>query len=163
VDYPDGEPSPLDDVLACLAAGLDTASGGYWDGTGIRSSTAAAHPQKLAALGAVDDGDAVTVDYTWWGDADLDGVIDSNDYDKIDRAWGLWTAHGITPDEGFCWAVGDFNYDRIINSNDYDLIDRAWALSGDAALRDGTPAAMPEPATLALLAIGGLALLARRG
>jgi len=115
-----GGPSPFDGILADLATGCN---GGAWDGPGIVSSAAADDPQSLTALGVLDDGEKVVVDYCWAGDANLDGVM---------------------------------------NSHDYDIIDRAWLLSGGAPLGGGTPTATPEPATLALPAVGGLALLRRR-
>jgi len=96
------------------------------------------------------------------GDFNLDGDLDSNDYDLIDRTWLLWTTQGMVPEGGFRWAVGDFNYDGSINSNDYDKIDRAWLLSGGVPVGIGTPTPTPEPATLALLAAGGMVLLLRR-
>jgi len=58
--------------------------------------------------------------------------------------------------------VGDFDGDGTIDSNDYDLIDKAYMLSAGGPAGSGTPAPTPEPATLALVAIGGLALLRRR-
>ena len=151
--------SPFGAIYADVTSGCN---GGTWDGPGITSSAAPAHPQGLAALGVLDDGEKVIVDYTWAGDANLDGVLDSNDYDRIDTAWVLWRAEGIVPEGGFRWAVGDFDYDNTIDSNDYDLIDRAWTLSGGAPLGGNAPVPTPEPATLALLAAGALALLARK-
>jgi len=104
------------------------------------------------------------VAYAWYGDANLDGVVDTNDYDRINTNWLLWTAEGTVPAGGFRWAVGDFNYDGTIDTNDYDLINNAWLLSGSAPLGGlGAPVPTPEPATLALLGLGlGVLLLRRR-
>ncbi len=150
--------TPFNEILADVASGC---GGGSWDGEGITSSDAAADTHRVTALGVIDDGEKVVVDYVWYGDTNLDGIVNSNDYDKIDTAWMLWTHEGRVPDGGFRWAVGDFNYDGTINSNDYDTIDRAWILSAGAPLGGASAAPIPEPATLALLAVGGL-LLARR-
>jgi len=165
VDYPSGA-SPFDAVAAWVASGC---SGGAWDGPGIASGAAAAHAQDLTALGVIDNSDpdvkigglshldgvpvdptSVLVKYTWWGDANLDGVVDSNDYDMIDNAWLLWTQEGKAPEGGFRWAVGDFNYDGVIDSNDYDRIDSAWLLQG-GALGGGEPVAATTPSAPARL------------
>jgi len=146
--------SPFAQVASWIACGC---SGGAWDGQGITSSAAAAHPQGLTAVGVVDNSDTetgigdlttfggVAVDetsvlarYTWWGDANLDGIVDSNDYDRIDTNWLLRTQEGRLPDGGFRWAVGDFDYDGTIDSNDYDKIDNAWLLSEGAPVAAGT-------------------------
>ena len=163
VDYAEAGPSLLPDIMAWLAAGLNLPSG-YWDGFGLTSSAATSHPQGLTAVGVIDNSDpnvkiggltefaGVPVDetsvlaaYTWWGDANLDGVVDSNDYDMIDTAWLLWKNEGRVPEGGFRWAVGDFNYDGTINSNDYDKIDNAWILSQGAPVAAGAPAPASEP------------------
>jgi len=171
--------SPFTAILAQVAAGC---SGGAWDGAGVTSSHAATHPQALTAVGVIDNSDpeigigglaafagapvdatSVLVGYTWYGDANLDGVVDSNDYDRIDSNWLLWTAEGRLPPGGFRWAVGDFNYDGTIDSNDYDKIDNAWLFSNGAPLSGGSPPApTPEPATLALVGFGLVAGLLRR-
>jgi len=36
----------------------------------------------------------------YYGDLNLDGVVDSNDYDRIDTNWLLWTQEGRMPDGG---------------------------------------------------------------
>ena len=154
----DGE-SPFEEIHASAASGYH---GGAWDGTGIHSSAAADDPQGLTAVGVIDDGEKVLVKYTWYGDANLDGVLDTNDYDRINTNWLLWTQEGLVPEGGFRWAVGDFNYDGTIDTNDYDKINNAWLLSGGAFLGGGVPVPTPEPATLALLAAGGLVLLRRK-
>jgi len=179
VDYTGGA-NPFAEIAAWVTSGYRDGPTGYWDGPGITSSEAAAHPRDLTALGVIDNSDpdikiggladlegepvsaeSVLVKYTWWGDANLDGVVDSNDYDMIDNAWLLWTSQGTVPNGGFRWAVGDFDYDGTINSNDYDKIDNAFLLQS-GALGSEAPIPTPEPATLALLAIGALAAARRR-
>jgi len=157
-----------------------------WEGTGITSAEARDNSQLTTGLAIIANDDplsetsppkvgglshlegvpvdptSILIKYTWTGDANLDGVINSNDYDLIDTAWMLWSNEGRVPEGGFRYAVGDFNYDGIINSNDYDMIDRAWVLSEGAPCGGGAPLPTPEPATLSLLALGGLALVRRR-
>jgi len=63
---------------------------GYWDGPGIISSTAATDPNGLTSVGVIDNaefgytdfagifglvGTEILVKYTWYGDADLNGVV----------------------------------------------------------------------------------------
>jgi autotransporter-associated beta strand protein len=190
-------PSPMPQVIYWIQTGLNWGAG-RWEGNGITSS-AAAEPQGLTAIGVLDNMDAglggrdaflgenvdptsILARYTWWGDANLDGVVNSHDYDLIDRNWILWTQEGVVPEGGFRWGVGDFNYDGLINSHDYDLIDRAWLLQGaplsagaaptDVALLPPemdividlppTYGTVPDPATVALLDLGILGLLSRR-
>ncbi|HUU91178.1 MAG TPA: PEP-CTERM sorting domain-containing protein [Phycisphaerae bacterium] len=160
-----------------VASGYD---GGTWQGNGIRSSAAAAQPQSLTAVGIIDNNDtetgiggltefagelvsleSVLAACTWWGDANLDGILDSNDYDRVDTNFAR-VQQGTVPDGGFRWAVGDFDGDGAIDSNDYDLIDNAFVNSAGGPVSSGAPVPTPEPATLALLAIGALALLRRR-
>ena len=152
---PRGGPSPLADVTTWVRAGLNAPSG-YWDGNGITSSAAAAEADRLTAVGILDNADpevggktefagqavdatSVLVKYTWWGDANLDGVVNSNDYDRIDSNWLFYGNDQGTPPGGFRWAVGDFNHDGRIDSNDYDKIDTAWLLSGGTVLGGDDP------------------------
>jgi len=176
VDYTGGA-SPFEAMADWVASGYD---GGTWQGTGIRSSAAAAHSQGLTAVGIIDNSDpetgigglaefagetvsleSVLATYTWWGDANLDGILDSNDYDRVDTNYVLWTKDGTVPDGGFRWAVGDFDGDGTIDSNDYDLIDKAYMLSAGGPAGSGTPVPTPEPASAALV-MAGLAWVARR-
>ncbi len=163
IDYTGGA-SPHTQVAAWIADGrADDA----WDGTGVTSSEAAADVQRLTAVGVIDNSDSqlgigglttfagVTVDetsvllgYVWYGDANLDGVIDTNDYDRINTNWLLWTQEATVPAGGFRWAVGDFTYDGTLDTNDYDKINNAWLLqTGPLDAPGASDAAAPEPLT----------------
>ena len=156
---------------------------GSWQGSGgILSSAAAADSTHLTALGVIlntADGSTpiystfdgvsvgasdVLVKYTYYGDATLDGRVDGSDYSRIDNGY---LSH-LTG-----WLNGDFNYDGIINGSDYTLIDNAFNTQGARILAEvavqtaqiagtGASSAVPEPATLGLLGIGAVGLLARR-
>jgi hypothetical protein len=101
----------------------------------------------------------VLVKYTYFGDADLDGAVTTNDYFQIDNGF-LGSKTG--------WINGDFDYDGAVTTNDYFLIDNAFLGQGAAlaALGSAEPlsgvTAVPEPASLGGLAFAGGYLLARR-
>ena len=119
----------------------------------------------------------VLVKYTYFGDANLDGKVDGADYGRIDAGYNSQsTATRLTG-----WYNGDFNYDGKVDGSDYTLIDNAFNTQGPqitSSVADGgsvlaaatseiapvtaAGAAVPEPATVGLLAVGGLGLLVRR-
>jgi autotransporter-associated beta strand protein len=163
-------------------------AGGTWQGTGgITSSMAANDNTHLTALGVIQnsadgslsgaaiytsfDGQTVAntdvlVKYTYYGDADLSGTVDGTDYSRIDNGFASRsTAHPLSG-----WFNGDFNYDGVIDGSDYTLIDNAFNtqganISAQVAAQIGSGsvgAAVPEPATLSLLAIGAVGVLGRR-
>ncbi len=94
--------------------------------------------------------------YTYGGDANLDGVVNGDDYFQIDSA---------SPGSSG-WFNGDFNYDGVINGDDYFVIDSNFAAQGAAFPTSGGAlagvTAVPEPASMSVLAIAASALLARR-
>ncbi|HYO10072.1 MAG TPA: hypothetical protein VER17_13970 [Tepidisphaeraceae bacterium] len=63
-------------------------------------------------------GSAVLVKYTHSGDADLNGIVDGDDYFLLDAHVGVPPAVARP-----IWFHGDFNYDGKINGDDYFLID----------------------------------------
>ena len=161
---------------------------GTWNGTGISSTTAALDGTQLSAIGVIlnddlnggaiydtfagqsVDANTILVTLTSYGDADLNGAIDSTDYSLIDNGFNF----GLSG-----WLNGDFNYDGTINSADYALIDNAFGLLGGPSAPEmvalhaasfGQPyldalaslQAVPEPSTFALLAVGAAGLLLRR-
>ncbi len=111
-------------------------AGGRWTGPGLASSAAAADSTHLTALGVMQDvgadgttpldtsfdGQAVSasdvlVKYTYYGDLNLDGVVNAADYLRIDAGYVLKRAG---------WANGDLNGDGVVDGSDYTLMDNAF-------------------------------------
>ena len=114
-------------------------NGGLWTGaSGITSSAAplAGNTAIGVAPGATAfDGQTVTntdvlVKYTYYGDANLDGQVNSTDYTMIDNS--------VNQDINTGWQNGDFNYDNNINGDDYSLIDNAFNTQNVAASQAAT-------------------------
>ncbi|MFW6146610.1 MAG: dockerin type I domain-containing protein, partial [Planctomycetota bacterium] len=78
-----------------------------------------------------------------YGDANDDGRVDLDDFVLLKRNFGA--------DDSATWAMADFNGDRRVDLDDFAILKTHF----------GT-AAVPEPATLALGALGGLAIRRRR-
>jgi dockerin type I repeat protein len=117
----------LSTITRWLKTGLN-APKGYWNGKGIISSSAAGDTRYLTTLGAelsnVSSFDGVgtsptnvLVKYTYYGDANLDGVVNGADYQQIDNGFGLHLTG---------WANGDFNYDGVVNGSDFSLLDNTF-------------------------------------
>ena len=138
IDVAPDAPLPLDSVRSLLSAGRN---GGDWLGTGGVTSSrlnATNDPTRTHAFAYADgsllpdsyrqfpqlpppgtitiDTSSILIRYTLYGDANLSGAIDSDDYTLLDRAYArsLSDAH---------WQDGDFNYDGAVDANDYLLID----------------------------------------
>jgi hypothetical protein len=92
------------------------------------------------------------------GDADLDGDVDLADLGNLAGAYGLTS--------GATWAMGDFDGDGDVDLVDLGNLATYYGYGAPAPLNFAADAAsyglVPEPATLALLCLGGLALLRRR-
>ncbi len=84
------------------------------------------------------------------GDANADDCVDWLDYTVWADHYGLRGAAGFA-DGG--WAVGNFNDDDVVDDADYAVWEGNYGYGG---------AASPEPAAMMLLAVGALALGARR-
>ncbi len=98
-----------------------------------------------------DGSDSTFVDLTFqvgptlMGDVDLSGYVDDDDLSILLANWNLYAD----------WTTGDLDQNGFVADNDLSLILASW--------NDGTPpldgSAVPEPTTLVLLAVGGLALI----
>ncbi len=172
------------DLSALTAQAKAGLSGGFdWNGTGLTSTTARDDSNFATAVGVIqnddggggaiysswpagaDSGGAVSVSqtdvlikYTYYGDADLDGMVTSGqDYDL----WLFGKSGG-----GTGWEFGDFDYDgSITGANDYDLWLYGKSVSAGNPLGGGGGVQpVPEPSTLLLAALGlaGVAAFARR-
>ncbi len=85
------------------------------------------------------------------GDANLDGLVDVGDL-------GILAGNWETTEAVVTWDMGDFNGDGLVDVGDLGILAGRW----DQSLPTGSIQPIPEPATLSLLAIGGLAVLRRK-
>lgn len=149
-------------------------SNGAWNGTGIRSTAAANAPPLTRALGFAQASDlgvtewgghavapmATIIQYTRMGDANLDLVVDSDDFNRLAANFGL---------AGKFWSQGDFNFDQVVSSHDFNLLASNFGLSAgpDGVVDPGDwaalAAAVPEPSGALLVLAGAAVSLLRPG
>ncbi|MGA2440912.1 MAG: dockerin type I domain-containing protein [Tepidisphaeraceae bacterium] len=168
---------PISSIIAQIRSGYNN---GNWNGTGIISTAAQLKHNGLTyGLGYADSADAgnpanvpsgqIEVKYALLGDANFDGKVNLADFTIL-------SANFNQPVTG--WDQGDFNYDGKVNAADFiDLaanfnqVASGAASAGDVAALDAFAAAnglslptssVPEPASLGLLTLGALGVLARR-
>ena len=123
--------------LAATQARINSGrAGGAWNGTGLTSTSARDANPKNKTLGAIESADfkliyggaalfagesidttAVLVKFTYYGDADFNGLVNFDDYSRIDGGF-LNNRSG--------WLNGDFDGNGLINFDDYSLIDFAF-------------------------------------
>ena len=97
-------------------------------------------------------GNQVQVKYTGdaaciMGDVNCSGLVDDDDLSLLLANWNIGTT----------WGTGDLNENGTVNDDDLSLLLANWGAGSAAA-----PEAVPEPMTITLLALGGLALIRRR-
>ena len=129
---------PIAGLVSQLQQGYN---GGGWDGPLINSSAAA--ESDATGVGIIESADyiaanannvfaghtvdstAVLMKYTYYGDTDLNGVVNFDDYARRQRLQQPRTG----------WFNGDFDYSGSINFDDYALIDLAFNTQSGTLVR----------------------------
>ena len=166
VDYLPGA-SPIDEVASLIRFGY---AGGSWNGSGIDSSTAAsmaASPHRTAlgygeasALGVGSfagqtvDSTSLLVRYTFTGDANLDGKVDTLDFNALAANFG---------GSGKVWSQADFNFDGVVDTLDFNNLAANFGqqLPAQSPISIGATL-VPEPDAMLWLVVLGLATRWRR-
>ncbi|HEY1683593.1 MAG TPA: autotransporter-associated beta strand repeat-containing protein, partial [Tepidisphaeraceae bacterium] len=121
VDYGSSGTDPATTIQSLITSG---SNGGVWNGPGITGASRTATSLGYADinngedvrvsgnwLGQAVDTYSVVVAFTWLGDLNLDGVVDSTDL-------GLMGLPGTAD-----WYHGDLNYDGKVNADDWSLFE----------------------------------------
>lgn len=145
--------SPIANVRGLLQTGYNN---GPWNGSGIVTSNGTAsgfaigYGEASAMFttfpavfsGQTVDNTTLLLRFTRFGDATLDGTVNSDDFNLLATNFGLTSKF---------WRDGDFNYNGTVNSDDFNLLAGNFGLSASAG--GPTPddwamfaAAVPEPA-----------------
>jgi hypothetical protein len=160
--------SPAVTIRSYLVSGFNQ---GNWNGAGIDSSAAHADTTFRTALGYNDTGSSIIVKYTYYGDSNLDGVVNTTDFQMF--------IDGLVAASGSSWSQGDYTYDGKVDlGNDFDLFlvgyltnggalgALAGAIVGDAQLSVSQKAQLmalvPEPGGLMALGLAGVLILRRK-
>jgi len=175
IDYSGLATAPIiGSIAAWIASGYNHNT---WTGIGITSSTAAGNLGKygIGYAASSDPGNPaglssgqIEIKYTLLGDTNLDGKVNGTDFTILATNFNQ---------SGKAWDQGDFNYDGKVNGSDFLLLasnfnqsasgsavagDDLAALDAFAAANGMSLASVPEPASMGLILVAGLGVLARR-
>ena len=151
-------------------------NGGSWQGgAGITSSTAAAavgsaHETAVGIAAASDvfttptifmgasiTPNSVLIRYTYVGDTNVDGTVDTLDFARLIGGFGTPAAPGANVGH---WSLGDFDYNGQIDSTDFTRFVTNFGLTITPGQLPAFGSVVPEPAAAGLLALAPL--LSRR-
>jgi alpha-amylase len=154
-------------VLNGYAGGIDTTKTGIISTSGQQAggtTILALFDNSLAGFADYPSGSgnsiaagAIVGKYTYIGDTNWDGQVTPQDYTATDSNLGT------SVDPAISWFYGDTNFDGNIDPTDYAGIDGALGLGqGNPLAVAGAPVSVPEPSSVLLFTLTGLAALARR-
>lgn len=168
VEYTPADAEPFDSIRAAIVSGYNGGGVNAWTGNGITTSNgnsgqfgigyaeASALTTIPPIFGSV-DATAVLFRYTRYGDADLNAIVNLEDFNRLAANFGA---------AGVLWSQGDFNYDGAVTLADFNRLAGNFGLA--AAASGPTPedwsalaAAVPEPSVTGLL-LTALPLVRRR-
>ncbi len=179
INYGSGS-DPIASIVAAIQTGY---TNGTWTGNGIISSSAQVNTNGLRyGVGFADGADGVVVGlssgqielkYTLLGDANLDGSVNGSDFSILAANFGLGRTN---------WDQGNFLFSSSVNGSDFSALAANFGQGDSGADSSVTPAdiaaldafaaanglplptiaAVPEPASLGLLATGALYFTRRR-
>ncbi|HEY1685556.1 MAG TPA: PEP-CTERM sorting domain-containing protein [Tepidisphaeraceae bacterium] len=140
--------SPLTTIRGYLQTGaLYSSTASLALGTTVGYAEATEIGQTSNFYGLPTNSTSLCLMYTYDGDLNMDGVVNSADYQLM--------LHG----NGSDWYNGDLNYDGKINADDWALFQLGLAASSRGDINN-LPA--PEPSSLGLIVAGGAFLQRRR-
>ena len=162
--------SPATDPIASIATWIKNGFYGL-SGPSIISSDIAAADAATGhnyGIGYADGADGVVaglpsgeieIMFTLLGDANLDGIVNSEDFTPFSQHLG----------QNGSWDAGDFNYDGTVNAEDFTPFSinlgqtaSEAAAAGGLISANGLQADVPEPATAGLIMLGSIGAIARR-
>jgi len=131
IDYGNNA-DPISTIDGLLQTGY---ASGAWNGYGIRSTAANTDPNGVTAIGSADNQDlddttfagvsvaenSVLLKYTYYGDANLDGVVNKQDVALLAVGYNF---------DGTGWDSGDFNYSGSVNKADISLLSLGYNFQG---------------------------------
>jgi hypothetical protein len=165
--------SPIVNIRNQIKTGF---ASGAWNGSGIASSSAAtiaatsgnihktgigfgeASTLNLTSFGGQTvDSTSLLLRYTYFGDANLDGTVNLNDFNLLAANFGKSSQF---------WSGGDFNYDGTVNALDLNAIATNFGQVAIPSEPVGSALALgalvPEPVALAPVGMAVMAMARRR-
>ncbi len=138
-------------ISSSIAA--DDAASGLSYGIGYADSADPGNPANLPS-------GTIEVMFTLLGDANLDGIVNSEDFTPFSASLG----------KSGMWDNGDFNYDGTVNSEDFTPFSANLGKSATLAAQGGALQAanglnlvsVPEPMSAGMMVVAGLGILRRR-